>query len=243
MSVIQGMICKPLVTSPETSIADAVAAMHQAQARYLVVVDQQILVGAVCDRTLITAIATGVDLQATPVNAIMACPLPTLSASKAQDLESITQAMQAEDSPYLAIVDEASQLQGLVTPETLVQYYQSTATSAPSDALAQLQQQVQTLEQQVSDRQLLEAKLRSSEGKIRAVFEAMKDLVFVCDLNGGEISNIEVAPTNSSEGCEPDAELISHTIDELWQDPDQQWSHIIQQRSQPKKPSILIINC
>jgi signal transduction histidine kinase len=229
MSVIQEMMHKPLVTSSETTVADAVVAMHQAQAHYLVVVNQQIPVGMVCDRTLITAIATGVDLQATPVSTIMAYPLPTLSVDQAEDLEAITQAMQAEDSPYLAIVDESLQLQGLVTPETLVQHYQSTAAFAPSDALVQLQQQVQALEQQVSDRQLLEAKLRSSEGKIRAVFEAMKDLVFVCDLDGGEISNIEVAPTNSSEGCEPDAELISHTINELWQDPNQQWSHIIQQ--------------
>jgi len=228
---VQAMIHDPLVTRPETSIADAVAAMYQAQARYLVVVDQKLPIGVICDRNLIQALATGLNLQQTSVQTIMDHPIPTLMKDKADDPETIAQVMQAENCQYVAVVNQSSHLQGLITPETLVQLYQSTSSSPASspDALKRLQQKVQDLEHQVSDRQLLEAKLRSSEGKIRAVFEAMKDLVFVCDLDSGEISNIEVAPTNSSQGCEPDAELISHTIDELWQDPDQQWSGIIQQ--------------
>ena len=228
--MVQGMIRKPLVTQPETAIADAVSAMHQAQARYLVVVDRKCPIGVICDRTLIQALATGLNLQTTSVQSIMEHPIPTLMKDKADDPKAIAQLMQAENCQYVAVVNKSSHLQGLITPETLVQLYQSTSPppASPADPLKKLQQKVQDLEHQVSDRQLLEAKLRSSEGKIRAVFEAMKDLVFVCDLDGGEISNIEVAPTNSSEGCEPDAELISHTIDELWHDPDKQWSSMIQ---------------
>lgn len=221
----QVMIREPLVTQPDTSVADAVAILYQAEANYLVVVEDQIPVGVVCDRTLVTTLATQLDLSITPVQSVMA-PLPTLPLEQADDLPAVTQVMQTEGSSLVAIVDEASYLQGLITSDTLIQ--QSSA-STPSDDVVSLQKRIKELENQVSDRQLLEAKLRSSEGKIRAVFEAMKDLVFVCDVDKGEISNIEVAPTNSSEGSEPDAELISYTINELWQDPDQQWSHIIQE--------------
>ena len=222
---MQVMILEPLVTQPDTSIADAVAILYQAEANYLVVVDEQVPVGVVCDRTLVTALATELDLSATAVQSVMA-PLPTLPLDQADDLRAVTQVMQTEGSSYIALVDQASHLQGLVSSDTLIQ---QTSTPPLSEDVATLQQRIKELENQVSDRELLEAKLRSSEGKIRAVFEAMKDLVFVCDLDQGEISNIEVAPTNSSEGCEPDAELISYTIDELWQDPNQEWSHIIQQ--------------
>ncbi|WP_299414080.1 ATP-binding protein [Acaryochloris sp. IP29b_bin.148] len=219
------MIREPLVTQPDTSIADAVTALYQAKDNYIVVVDEQVPVGVVCDRTLITALATQLDLTKTAVKSVMA-PLPTLPLGQAEEVSTLTQLMKTEGSACVAIVDKASHLQGLVTSDTLVQ---QSPTNSPPDDVAKLQKRIKELEHQVSDRQLLAAKLRSSEGKIRAVFEAMKDLVFVCDLDGGEISNIEVAPTNSSEGCEPDTELISHTIDELWQDPEQQWSHIIQQ--------------
>lgn len=228
---MQVMIREPLVTQPNTSVADAVTALYQAEDNYIVVVDKQVPVGIVCDRTLVTALATELDLSATPLQTVMA-PLPTLPLAQAEDLTAITQAMRTEGSSFIAIIDETSHLQGLVTLDSLVQ---QSLIPSPADDVAKLQQRIKELEHQVSDRQLLEAKLRSSEGKMRAVFEAMKDLVFVCDLDGGEISNIEVAPTNSSEGCEPDAELISHTIDELWQDPDQQWSAIIQQAIDTQK--------
>ncbi len=222
---MQVMIYEPLVTQPDTSVADAVTALHKGKACYLVVVEDKIPVGVICDRTLTTALATKLDLQDTPVQTVMA-PLPTLPLDQAEDLTAITQLMQTEESSVVAVVDEVSHLQGLVTSDTLVQQY---STNSPSGDVVKLQKKIKDLEQQVCDRELLEAKLRSSEGKIRAVFEAMKDLVFVCDVDQGEISNIEVAPTNSSQGCEPDAELISYTINELWHDPEQEWSHIIQQ--------------
>lgn len=223
---MQVMIDEPLVTQPDTSVAEAVTVLHQGKARYLVVVEDQIPVGIVCDRILMTALATELDLSTTPVQSVMV-PLPTFPKDKAEDLGAVYTSMHSQGSTYLALVDEASRLQGLITPEIL-----NHAFTQERDTL---QQTIKTLEQQASDRQLLAAKLRSSESQIRAVFEAMNDLVFVCKFKDGEISNIEVAPTLSSEGCEPDAELISHTINELWQDPDQQWSQIIQEAIQSQQ--------
>lgn len=41
----QVMIREPLVTQPDTSVEDAVAILYQAEANYLVVVEDQIPVG------------------------------------------------------------------------------------------------------------------------------------------------------------------------------------------------------
>lgn len=81
------------------------------------------------------------------------------------------------------------------------------------------------LRQEVLDRQLLEEKLRTSEEKIRAIFEAMTDIVLVID----EADDIEVAPTNSG-GVDDINTLITATIEHFFTDePSQSWLPIVQQ--------------
>lgn len=77
------------------------------------------------------------------------------------------------------------------------------------------------LQQEISDRQLLEEKLHFSENKVRAVFEAMTDIVLVLDLQG----NIEVLPTNTAAFSEPDYDIVSLTIEHFFDDdhPDDWW--------------------
>lgn len=225
---MQVIIRESVVTQPDTAIAEAVAVWHQSESRYLVVVEEQHPVGWVCDRNLIAAIATGMPLETTPIREIMSSPLPTLSAAEMGDLATLSQVMHQQHCPCIGVLDAEAQLQGIITTDDLVEQYRP-LSSSPSPVLDQLQARIQDLETQVSETQLLKEKLRSSEGKIRAVFEAMKDFVFVCDLNDGEINNIEVAPTNSSEGCEPDEALITTTVNQLWDNPDQEWSQMIQQ--------------
>ncbi|MCA1994490.1 MAG: PAS domain S-box protein, partial [Coleofasciculus sp. S288] len=64
----------------------------------------------------------------------------------------------------------------------------------------------------ITSRRLLEEKLRKSEEKIRAIFEAMTDIILVID----EQDAIEVAPTNPTCLSEPDTDLISLTIDQFF---------------------------
>ncbi len=77
------------------------------------------------------------------------------------------------------------------------------------------------LQQEISERQLLEEKLHFSEKKVRAVFEAMTDIVLVLDLQG----NIEVLPTNMAAFFEPDCDIVSLTIEHFFDDdhPDDWW--------------------
>ena len=77
------------------------------------------------------------------------------------------------------------------------------------------------MQQEISDRKLLEEKLHFSESKVRAVFEAMTDIVLVLDRQG----NIEVLPTNMAQFIEPDCDIVSLTIDHFFDDdnPDDWW--------------------
>ena len=65
---------------------------------------------------------------------------------------------------------------------------------------------------ETTDRHLLEEKLHQSEEKIRAIFEAMTDVVLVVDEQGA----IEVAPTNPSRLYNADTDLISLTIEQFF---------------------------
>ncbi|MCL1468256.1 adenylate/guanylate cyclase domain-containing protein [Argonema galeatum] len=66
----------------------------------------------------------------------------------------------------------------------------------------------------ITERKLMEEKVRSSESKIRAVFEAMTDVVLLLDIQG----NIEIVPTNTALLYEPDLDVISYTIEQFFDD-------------------------
>ncbi len=70
------------------------------------------------------------------------------------------------------------------------------------------------LQQEIEERKLLEAQLSTSEGKMRAVFEAMTDIVLIIDAEG---TNIEIAPTNPGRLYEPSACVIDQMIEHFLQ--------------------------
>ncbi|MEG4305356.1 CBS domain-containing protein [Microcoleus sp. D3_18a_C4] len=89
------------------------------------------------------------------------------------------------------------------------------------DRTVQLAASNEELQQQISSRKLLEEKLHFSERKVRAVFEAMTDIVLVLDSQ----RNIEVLPTNVAAAPEPDCDIVSLTIEHFFDDdnPDDWW--------------------
>ena len=78
----------------------------------------------------------------------------------------------------------------------------------------------------ITVRKLLEEKLRTSEEKIRTVFEAITDIILVID----EQKNIEIAPTNSKHIYDTETDLISKTIEQFFsEDKNETWLEKIQQ--------------
>ena len=81
------------------------------------------------------------------------------------------------------------------------------------------------LQQKIDERQLLEQNLKTSEGKLRAVFEAMTDIVLVIN----QQREIEVAPTNPEPLSETDTDPISATIKQFFlEERGEFWFSIVQ---------------
>lgn len=78
----------------------------------------------------------------------------------------------------------------------------------------ELEKKNQQLQQEIYERQLIEEKLQTSEEKMRAVFEAMTDIVLVIDRKSGDI---EIAPTNPDRLYKEVANTIDKTIEQLFE--------------------------
>ena len=125
----------------------------------------------------------------------------------------------------LELINANSQLkkeiQDRATAEAEVRRLNTELEQRVQDRTVQLAASNEELQQEISGRQLLEKKMQFSESKVRAVFEAMRDIVFVLDNQG----NIEVLPTNTAAFVEPDCDLVSLTIEHFFDDnnPDNWW--------------------
>ncbi len=82
--------------------------------------------------------------------------------------------------------------------------------------------------QDISDQKFIETRLRSSEQQMRAMFDAMHDLVLVCQVEEGEISDIEIAPTNLPIYEEIEIDPVSQTVEALWNSSENDWGMQIQ---------------
>ncbi|MEZ2300861.1 MAG: ATP-binding protein [Microcoleus sp.] len=178
--------------------------------------------------------------------------LQPIVAEKNQESIAVNEQLQKETSPSLEIAEELrllnENLEAQIKQRTLelisannqlkAEIQERAAAEAEVRRLnAELEQRVlertaelalsnEKLQQEINDRQLLEAKLHFSENKVRAVFEAMTDIVLVLDSQG----NIEVLPTNTAGFAEADSDIVSLTIEHFFDDenPDDWWM-LIQQ--------------
>jgi C4-dicarboxylate-specific signal transduction histidine kinase len=118
------------------------------------------------------------------------------------------------------------EIQDRATAESEVRRLNTELEQRVRERTVQLAASNQELQQEISDRKLLEEKLHFSETKVRAVFEAMTDIVLVLNIQG----NIEVLPTNTAGFSEPDCDIVSLTIEHFFDDdnPDDWW-RLVQQ--------------
>ncbi|WP_017715722.1 adenylate/guanylate cyclase domain-containing protein [Kamptonema formosum] len=93
-----------------------------------------------------------------------------------------------------------------------------------------LQQKNEQFEAEIAERKLLEEKLLVAEQKMRAVFEAMSDLVIAINIQGFQLGELEILPTNMAISYHPDRDLVSPTLDQFFQvETSQEWLSSIHQ--------------
>ena len=84
--------------------------------------------------------------------------------------------------------------------------------------LSELKQVNKKLKQDMLERDLLEEKLRSSENKVRAIFEAMTDIVLIIHADNNILSNVEINPTKYINPNNSDIDLIGETVEHFFQE-------------------------
>ncbi|MEG5047357.1 CBS domain-containing protein [Microcoleus sp. B4-C1] len=137
----------------------------------------------------------------------------------------------------LELINANSQLkkeiQDRTTAESEVRRLNTELEQRVLDRTVQLAASNEELQQQISGRKLLEEKLHFSERKVRAVFEAMTDIVLVLDSQ----RNIEILPTNVAAISESDFDIVSLTIEHFLDDdnPDDWWV-LVQQVLETQQP-------
>jgi len=85
------------------------------------------------------------------------------------------------------------------------------------------------VQRDISDRKFLEQQLRTSEGRMRAVFEAMSDLVLTISLQGDRIPHVNIAPTHLIYSSEANVALVDRTIAEFLQSENREWLEAIRE--------------
>lgn len=194
-------------------------------------------IGIVTERDIVQFGNLGLDLANTPVTTVMSTPLLLIQAT--DSIWSAHQLMQQHRVRRLVVSGEAGELAGLITQTQIlntinpIDIYQTVDTLEHllDQQTYQLRQLNQQLRQEISKRELLQAKFQSSEAKIRAVFEAMTDIVLVINTHDHQIQEVEVIPTSSNCLYE-DTTFIDQIIQRLLADPtqtDSVWVETIQQ--------------
>lgn len=86
------------------------------------------------------------------------------------------------------------------------------------------------LQGEINSRQLLESKLYASEQKLRAIFEAMSDIVIAVNIQDGQVGDIDILPTNWQRSYDNDIDLVSQIIELFFNyETSFIWLNIIQQ--------------
>ncbi|MEQ9232682.1 PAS domain S-box protein [Coleofasciculus sp. E2-BRE-01] len=118
--------------------------------------------------------------------------------------------------------------------EKILTEYNQTLEQAVRDRTQELETKNQQLHQEIEERKLLEQKLRTSEGKMRAVFEAMPDIILIID---PQTNDIQVAPTRPTRDIKKSIPLINQTIEQfLDSDNTQSWFQQIHQVIETQEP-------
>ncbi len=134
---------KPLVVSPDVPLADVVALMsqtrgnvcsvvsvdekpkanfvHSARSSCVLVMQGKKMLGIFTERDIVRMTASGADFATVKISEVMAHPVITLSKKSFQDIFAPLFLFRRYRIRHLVIIDEYSQMLGIVTPESIRQ--------------------------------------------------------------------------------------------------------------------------
>jgi signal transduction histidine kinase/CBS domain-containing protein len=181
-------------------------------------------IGIVTERDIVQFCNLGLDLENIQTSTVMSKPL--LPIKPTASMWNANQIMQKHRLRRLVVCGDQGELIGIITQTGVleainsVEIYQTVETlnHLVDEQTSELRQLNDKLQEEINTRQLLEQKLKSSEQKMRAAFEAMTDVVLVLYTQENQIADIEVVPTNSNSLYESGIDLISQTVEQFFQE-------------------------
>lgn len=222
-----------VITAPTTASVFEVAQLMVTHHKSCVAIDrgsheeqrttdngQRIPVGIITERDIVKFTSLGLDFAQTPAEAVMSRPL--LLVQPSDTLWQAYQLMQEHSIRRLVVVDEVGYLAGIITHANILQaldpveLYSTIALlqQTISEKNQELLQANTKLQQEIRDRHWLEAKLISSEMQVRAIFEAMIDIVLVIDEN----NNIQIVQTKPTGSPTWNTNLLNLTVNQFLQE-------------------------
>lgn len=181
-------------------------------------------VGIITERDIVQFCHLELDLDHILAEEVMSTPL--LPIQQSDSLWTAHKIMQQHRVRRLVVSGDQGELAGIITPTRILEAIKPMEISQTLDTMQDLiDEQIhelknlnQQLKKEIRQRKLVEDKLRTSEVKIRATFEAMTDVVLVLNTEADQIESIEILPTNSNYGCELEKDLINETIEKFFHD-------------------------
>ena len=175
-------------------------------------------VGIVTERDIVQFQLLELDLANTPARQVMSAPLVCLSPI--DSLWTVQQQMQQLRVRRLVVTGAQGELRGIITQSSMLQALNPTESYRAiqtlrqelEDRSSQLERTNEQLQQEVSKGTRLVEKLQNSEAELRAVFEAMTDIVLTIDLQN---NSVKIMPTQAILTDNSSARIANLTLERL----------------------------
>ncbi|MBE9207109.1 PAS domain S-box protein [Nostoc sp. LEGE 06077] len=110
----------PLMVQPEATVSEVISLMAKCGVPILVVSVSQVL-GWLTAQDVVKLLASGIEGKTTKITEVMQTPVITLKISEFHNMTAVLSLLRQHQLNILPILDEADQLIGIVTPESICQ--------------------------------------------------------------------------------------------------------------------------
>lgn len=115
-----------LSVSANTLVMEAIGLMSQARVSYILIVDQDKLLGIFTERDVVKLTAAAKDLSNIPISEVMTKNIISLKLSPADNIYSVLELLRSSRIRHLPIINNTEKILGVITPESIRQVLKPT---------------------------------------------------------------------------------------------------------------------
>ena len=204
----------PPMFSPQTLLSDAVAAMNRdCHFNYALVVAELTVLGIFTQKDLIRSVANNVDLSATTIERVMTQPVLSLKRSQCENIGFVWSWLRQHGLEYVPILDEEDKLQGVITQQSLLEFF------APMAMLDRVEELETTLEVQTQKLEQTEpslpTKVNAQENLAPTLKEAHTNLETQVSIQTAELVRVKSALQQKIKEHTQSQALLKRSEEEL----------------------------